>query len=150
VCVCVCVCVKERFYIYIILYIYIFWHNIISIYIIPPDDRIYLISRFPLLQGLGSVQRDSRLFDGVRWVVGNGPRAGKAVRWWRCTGYRQFRAKYAVGIPHFRVRQPVPSGAAQLLARIWIRRWGNYYIYRTIFFFYRTTLNILKSIDVFE
>jgi len=72
------------------------------------------------------VQRDPRLSDGVRRVVGHGPRVGEAVRRRRGTGHRQFRTQHAVGIPHVRVRQPVPSGAVELFAGVRTGRGGNY------------------------
>lgn len=46
----------------------------------------------------------------------------------RGSGYRQFRAQHAFGIPYIRVRQPLPSGAAQLSAWFRIRRRGNHII----------------------
>lgn len=81
--------------------------------------------RFYSSQSLGSVQRNPRLFNGVRRVVGHGPRISEVVRRRRGSGHRQFRTQHAAGIPYVRVRQPLPSGAAQLSARFRIGRRGN-------------------------
>lgn len=71
------------------------------------------------------MQRNPRLFNGVRRVVSHGPRIGEVVRRRRGSRHRQFRTQHAVGIPYVRVRQPLPSGAAQLSARIRVGRRGN-------------------------
>lgn len=71
------------------------------------------------------MQRDPRLSDGVRRVVGHGPGAGETVRRRRGTGHRQFRTKHAAGVSYVRVRQPVPSGAVELFARLRVGRAGN-------------------------
>lgn len=82
-----------------------------------------------IAQSVGPVQRDPGLPDGVRRIVGHRSSAGAVVRRRRGSGYRQFRAEHALGIPHVRVRQPVPSGAAQLSPGI---RTGRRGIYSTV------------------